>query len=183
MGEDIELALDVAASEFYRNGKYELMVDGTIVAKTGAEMIEYYKELIAKYSIISIEDPLAEDDWDSWVELTKQIGDEIQIVGADFLVTNLVRLQKAIDLGACNSILIKLNQIGTVTETVRAINMAHDHGFTTVVSHRSGETEDTFIADLAVGMGTGQIKTGSLSRTERIAKYNQLLRIDERLAS
>ncbi|PIQ78029.1 phosphopyruvate hydratase [Candidatus Peregrinibacteria bacterium CG11_big_fil_rev_8_21_14_0_20_41_10] len=183
LGEDIELALDVAASEFYRNGKYELMVDGTIVAKTGAEMIEYYKELIAKYSIISIEDPLAEDDWDSWVELTKQIGEEIQIVGDDLLVTNLVRLQKAIDLGACNSILIKLNQIGTVTETVRAINMAHDHGFTTVVSHRSGETEDTFIADLAVGMGTGQIKTGSLSRTERIAKYNQLLRIDERLAS
>lgn len=179
-GKDIALAMDSAASEFFADGKYNLASEGRRL--TGEEMVDFYEELVNKYPIISIEDPLHQDDWDGYRLMTERLGDRIQIVGDDLLVTNTERLKKAIKGKNCNSILIKLNQIGTLTETIEAIQMAHDAGFTAVVSHRSGETEDTSIADLVVGLGTGQIKTGSLCRTDRIAKYNQLLRIEEEIA-
>ena len=180
-GEDIRIALDVAASEFYDlEGKiYNLTGEG--VSRTSEEMVEYYKMLCDKYPIISIEDGLAEDDWEGWQMMTKELGDRIQLVGDDLFVTNTKRLARGIEIGAANSILIKVNQIGTLTETFDAIEMAKKAGYTAVVSHRSGETEDTTIADIVVGMNAGQIKTGSLSRTDRIAKYNQLLRIEEML--
>ena len=174
----MHIALDPASSEFFYNGTYK------IGKKTfsGDEMIDFYVDLCKKYPIMSIEDGLAEDDWDSWVKLTKKIGTEVQIVGDDLFVTNTKRIQKGIKLNAANSVLIKLNQIGTVTETLNAIKMAHDNGWTAVVSHRSGETEDNFIADLAVGTSSGQIKTGAPARSDRNSKYNQLLRIEEELA-
>ena len=178
-GEDIAIAMDPAASEFFEDGKYYLRTEDRKLSSE--EMVDYYENLVNNYPIISIEDGLAEDDWDGFKLMTERMGDKIQIVGDDLLVTNTERLKKAIDGKNCNSILIKLNQIGTLTETIDAINMAHDAGFTAVVSHRSGETEDTSIADLVVGMGTGQIKSGSLCRTDRICKYNQLLRIEESL--
>lgn len=178
-GKDIYIALDSAASEFYQEGKYVLTREG--VERSAEEMIAYYEKLINRFPIISIEDGLAEDDWENWSKLTERLGEKIQIVGDDLYVTNKVRLQKGIQLFASNSILIKLNQIGTLTETLDTIEMAKRAGFTNVISHRSGETEDTTIADLAVAMNTGQIKTGSLCRTDRIAKYNQLLRIEEEL--
>ena len=178
-GKDMYIALDSAASEFYQDGKYILSREG--VERTAEEMIAYYQRLVDKFPIISIEDGLAEDDWDNWSKLTRRLGDRIQIVGDDLYVTNQVRLEKGIQLGASNSILIKLNQIGTLTETLDTIEMAKRAGFTSIISHRSGETEDTTIADLAVATNSGQIKTGSLCRTDRIAKYNQLLRIEEEL--
>lgn len=178
-GDDIQIALDVASTEFYKDGAYH--VEGKTLSSD--EMIQMYGELIEKYPIKSIEDGLSEDDWEGWAKMTSQLGDKVQIVGDDFLVTNTKRLEKAIDQNAANAILIKLNQIGTVTETIAAIEMAKAAGWNNVISHRSGETEDTFIADLAVGTNAGQIKTGSLSRTDRIAKYNQLLRIEEELCN
>ncbi len=181
-GKDICLALDPAASSFYENRKYVFKKsDGS--KKSSEDMIEFYKKWIKKYPIISIEDGLAEDDWDGWKLMTEELGDKIQIVGDDIFVTNTERLRRGIDLGVANSILIKVNQIGTLTETSEAIEMAKNAGYTAVVSHRSGETEDTTIADLVVAVNTGQIKTGSASRTDRIAKYNQLLRIEEELGS
>ena len=186
LGKDITFALDAASSEFCKevNGKYEYHFkrEGGVV-RTTDEMIKWYEELINKYPIISIEDGLGEDDWDGWVKLTKAIGDRVQIVGDDLFVTNTERLKKGIELGAGNSILIKLNQIGSLTETLDAIEMAKRTGYTAVVSHRSGETEDATIADVAVATNAGQIKTGSTSRTDRMAKYNQLLRIEEELGS
>lgn len=186
LGKDITFALDAASSEFCKevNGKYEYHFkrEGGVV-RTTDEMIKWYEELINKYPIISIEDGLGEDDWDGWVKLTKAIGDRVQIVGDDLFVTNTERLKKGIELGAGNSILIKLNQIGSLTETLDAIEMAKRAGYTAVVSHRSGETEDATIADVAVATNAGQIKTGSTSRTDRMAKYNQLLRIEEELGS
>ena len=178
---DIKLALDVAASEFYdeTSRKYKLTGEGK--EKTADEMIEYYENLIAKYPVISIEDGLAEDDWAGWAKLTQKLGKKVQLVGDDLFVTNTDRLKKGIEQSVANSILIKVNQIGTVTETLDAIEMAKKAGYTAIVSHRSGESEDVTIADLAVAVNVGQIKTGSLSRTDRIAKYNQLLRIDELL--
>lgn len=178
-GVDIFIALDSAASEFYKDEKYILSREG--VERTAEEMISYYQKLIEKYPIISIEDGLAEDDWDNWCKLTSLLGGKIQIVGDDLYVTNKIRLEKGIQLKASNSILIKLNQIGTLTETLDAIETAKRAGFSSIISHRSGETEDTIIADLAVAVNAGQIKTGSLCRTDRIAKYNQLLRIEEEL--
>lgn len=178
-GEEIGIAMDPAASEFYEDGVYHLASEGRKLSPE--EMVDYYVELAKKYPILSIEDGLAEDDWEGFKLMTDLMGDKVQIVGDDLLVTNTERLKKAIDGENCNSILIKLNQIGTLTETIDAIQMADDAGFTSVVSHRSGETEDTTIADLVVGMATGQIKTGSLCRTDRICKYNQLLRIEDRL--
>ncbi|GBC62166.1 phosphopyruvate hydratase [Desulfonema ishimotonii] len=178
-GEDIGLALDVASSEFYTEGKYVLRGEGKTL--TAEEMVNYYGELASKYPIISIEDGMAENDWDGWEVLTENLGTGIQLVGDDVFVTNPQIFGEGIDRDIANSILIKLNQIGTVTETLDAIEMAKQAGYTTVISHRSGETEDTFIADLAVGVNGGQIKTGSMSRTDRIAKYNQLIRIEEEL--
>ncbi|MBP7303713.1 MAG: phosphopyruvate hydratase [Fervidobacterium sp.] len=180
-GKDIFIALDCAASEFYDEEKGKYLIDGT--EKTGDELIEYYSTLIDKYwpVIISIEDPFEQEDWDTYVKFMQKVGGKVQIVGDDLYVTNVKRLAKGIELFASNSILIKLNQIGSVTETLDAIEMAKTAGMTNVVSHRSGETEDTFIADLAVATNAGMIKTGSLSRSERIAKYNQLLRIEEEL--
>lgn len=186
LGKDITFALDAASSEFCKevNGKYEYHFkrEGGVI-RTTDEMIKWYEELINKYPIVSIEDGLGEDDWDGWVKLTKAIGDRVQIVGDDLFVTNTERLKKGIELGAGNSILIKLNQIGSLTETLDAIEMAKRAGYTAVVSHRSGETEDATIADVAVATNAGQIKTGSTSRTDRMAKYNQLLRIEEELGS
>jgi len=186
LGKDITFALDAASSEFCKevNGKYEYHFkrEGGVV-RTTDEMIKWYEELVSKYPIVSIEDGLGEDDWDGWVKLTKAIGDRVQIVGDDLFVTNTERLRKGIELGAGNSILIKLNQIGSLTETLDAIEMAKRAGYTAVVSHRSGETEDATIADVAVATNAGQIKTGSTSRTDRMAKYNQLLRIEEELGS
>ena len=186
LGKDITFALDAASSEFCKevNGKYEYHFkrEGGVV-RTTDEMIKWYEELINKYPIVSIEDGLGEDDWDGWVKLTQAIGDRVQIVGDDLFVTNTERLKKGIELGAGNSILIKLNQIGSLTETLDAIEMAKRAGYTAVVSHRSGETEDATIADVAVATNAGQIKTGSTSRTDRMAKYNQLLRIEEELGS
>ena len=180
-GKDVFLALDPASTEFFEDGKYNLKSEGTV--KTSEEMVEYYTDLVKKYPIRSIEDGLAEDDWKGWQLLTKKLGDKIQIVGDDLYVTNTKRLAEGIKLNASNSILIKLNQIGTLTETLDAIHMALNNGWTAVVSHRSGETEDTTIADLVVATGAGQIKTGSVCRTDRICKYNQLLRIEEELGS
>ena len=179
-GRDICLALDPASSEMYQDGKY-VFFKSDKSKKSSDEMIKIYADWVRQYPIISIEDGLAQDDWEGWVALTQALGDKVQIVGDDIFVTNSERLQRGIELGAANSILIKLNQIGTVTETMRAIELARRHGYTSVVSHRSGETEDAFIADFVVGLGTGQIKTGSASRSDRIAKYNQLLRIEEEL--
>ena len=178
-GIDISIALDPASSEFFENGKYNLKAESKKL--TSKEMIDYYEKLIKKYPIVSIEDGLAEDDWEGWRLMNEKLGDKIQIVGDDIFVTNVERLKRGIEEKSANSILIKLNQIGTVTETMDTIEMAKTHGYTCVISHRSGETEDTFIADLAVAMNTGQIKTGSLCRSERIAKYNQLIRIEEEL--
>ncbi len=180
-GKDVMIAIDAAASEFYEDGKYNMAGDNAV--RTSDEMIEYYKNLVEKYPIISIEDGLAEDDWDGWKKLTKELGSKIQLVGDDLFVTNVKRLQKGIEMGVCNSILIKLNQIGTLTETLDAIELAKRHGYSAVISHRSGETEDTTIADVAVATNAGQIKTGSTSRTDRICKYNQLLRIEDMLES
>ncbi len=180
-GQDIFIALDVAASEIYDNGKYNLDSEGRSLSSN--EMVDYLGSLIKKYPIVSIEDGLHEDDWDGWSHMTAELGSTIQIVGDDLTVTNITRLQRAIDENSMNSILIKLNQIGTVTETIQAVELARNAGFGAVISHRSGETEDTTIADLSVAMGMGQIKTGSASRTDRICKYNQLLRIEEELGS
>ncbi|MDJ0724585.1 MAG: phosphopyruvate hydratase [Prochloraceae cyanobacterium] len=176
-GEEIALAMDVAASEFYQDGKY--IYDGS--AHSPAEFIDYLDKLVSQYPIISIEDALQEDDWDNWVLLNDRLGKRIQLVGDDLFVTNRTRLQKGIDLGAANAILIKLNQIGSLTETLETIDLATRKGFRSVISHRSGETEDTTIADLAVATRAGQIKTGSLCRSERVAKYNRLLRIEDEL--
>lgn len=178
-GKDISIAIDPAASEFYKDGKYHLEREGKILSSD--EMVQYYCDLTAKYPIVSIEDGLAENDWDGFRLLTKKIGNKVQIVGDDIFVTNSKILQEGIDKKTANSILIKLNQIGTISETIDTINMANKAGFTSVVSHRSGETEDSIISDFVVGLGTGQIKTGSLCRGERTAKYNQLLRIEEQL--
>jgi len=180
-GRDIYLALDPAASEFYREGKYLLRSEGG-AKKTHDEMIELYSKFSNKYPICSIEDGLSEEDWDGWKKLTKKMGGKMQIVGDDIFVTNTEILAKGIEQGVANSILIKVNQIGTLTETLNAIEMARMNGYTTVISHRSGETEDTTIADIAVATNAGQIKTGSLCRTDRICKYNQLLRIEENLS-
>ena len=176
-GSQVALAMDVAASEFYKDGQY--IYDGS--AHSPAEMVDFLASLVDRYPIISIEDGLHEEDWDNWKLLTDKLGARIQLVGDDLMVTNPIRLQKAIDLGIANSILIKLNQIGSLTETLQTIALATRHGYRSVISHRSGETEDTTIADLAVATNAGQIKTGSLSRSERVAKYNRLLRIEEEL--
>ena len=176
-GKDVALALDVASTEFFSEGAYQF--EGA--AKTPAEMISYYESLIADYPLVSIEDPLSEDEWDSWAELVGKIGDKVQIVGDDLFVTNPERLAKGIELGAANSLLVKVNQIGTLTETLEAVSLAQRSGYTAMVSHRSGETEDTTISDLAVAVNSGQIKTGAPARGERINKYNQLLRIEDEL--
>lgn len=181
LGDDIALALDAAASEFFKDGKYELVRESK--ALSADELIDWYKNLKAKYPIVSIEDGLAESDWPSWVRLTAELGQATQLVGDDLLVTNVKFLERAIREKAGNAILIKVNQIGTLSETIDAVQMAQSHGWRTIISHRSGETEDTTIAHLAVGLGAGQIKTGSLSRTDRIAKYNELLRIEEALGA
>lgn len=178
-GAEVSIGLDVASSEFYKDGIYHF--EGK--DKTADEMIEFYKDLISKYPIISIEDALHEEDWDNWKKLNTAIGDKCQLVGDDLFVTNPIRLKKGIENGAANAILIKVNQIGSLTETLRAIKMAKDAKYGVIVSHRSGETEDTTIADLAVATNAGQIKTGSMSRTDRMAKYNQLIRIEEELGS
>lgn len=177
LGEDFVLALDVASSEFYKDGKYELKNEGKSL--TSDEMIDYVQNLVDNNPLVSVEDGLAEEDWSGWTKLTEKLGDKIQLVGDDLLVTNVKRLQKAIDEKAGNAILIKPNQIGSLSETIAAVKLAKEHGFNTVMSHRSGETEDVTIAHLAVGLNCGQIKTGSLSRTDRVAKYNELLRIAE----
>ncbi|MEE4270591.1 MAG: phosphopyruvate hydratase [Thermoanaerobaculales bacterium] len=179
-GEQIGLALDVAASEFFENGVYNLAGEGRN-GISADDLIATYTELVDDFPILSIEDGLAEGDWDGWKRLTDALGSKIQLVGDDLLVTNPAIIAEAIDRGVCNSVLIKLNQIGTLSETIDAVNMSHKAGYTAVISHRSGETEDTTIADLAVALNTGQIKTGSASRTDRIAKYNRLLRIEEEL--
>lgn len=178
-GEEVVLALDVAASEFYRDGAYHLEGEGA--RWSSAELVDWYVGLCDKYPLVSIEDGLAEDDWEGWKLLTERLGDRVQLVGDDLFVTNTVRLKRGIDEGTANSILIKVNQIGTLTETLEAVEMAHRAGYTSVMSHRSGETEDVTIADLAVACGTGQIKTGAPCRSDRVAKYNQLLRIEEEL--
>lgn len=180
-GKDIKIALDVAASEFYDSERDNYNLTGEGVVRTADEMVDYYEMLCEKYPVISIEDGLAEDDWKGWKILTERLGNRIQLVGDDLFVTNTKRLSEGIEKGIANSILIKVNQIGTLTETFDAIEMAKKAGYTAVVSNRSGESEDTTIADIVVGLNAGQIKTGSLSRTDRIAKYNQLLRIEERL--
>ncbi len=179
-GDDVKIALDAASSEFYKDGKYVLEAEAS-PEKTAAELIDFYADLVDKYPIISIEDGLAEDDWEAWKLMTDKLGDKIQIVGDDLFVTNPKRLYKGIEEGIGNSILVKVNQIGTLTETLDTIEMAKRAGYTCVISHRSGETEDATIADIAVATNAGQIKTGSLSRSDRIAKYNQLLRIEEEL--
>ncbi|MGI4806158.1 MAG: phosphopyruvate hydratase [Janthinobacterium lividum] len=184
-GEDIYLAFDCAASEFYVDGKYDYTkFEGEKGAiRTSAEQVDYLAQLAEKYPVISIEDGMHEDDWDGWKMLTERLGSKIQLVGDDLFVTNTTRLQKGIDLHVANSILVKVNQIGTLTETINAVTLAQTNGFTSVMSHRSGETEDSTIADLAVALNCGQIKTGSASRSDRIAKYNQLLRIEEELGA
>ena len=178
-GKDVNLAIDVAASEFYKNGKYELVGEGRSL--TTDELIEFYEELVNKYPIISIEDPVDENDWEGFRKITEKIGDRIQLVGDDLFVTNKKCLEKGIEMHAGNAILLKVNQIGTITETLETIELARKNGYKTIISHRSGETEDTTIADLSVGLELGQIKTGSMSRTDRICKYNQLMRIEEEL--
>ena len=181
-GKDVLLALDVAANEVYEDGKYVLKAEKE-PEKSIEGMISFYEDLISNYPVYSIEDGLAEDDWNGWKVLTERLGNRVQLVGDDLFVTNINRLRKGIDLGIANSILIKLNQIGTLTETIQTIEMAKTKDYTTVISHRSGETEDTIISDIAVATNAGQIKAGSLSRTDRICKYNQLLRIEEELGS
>jgi enolase len=178
LGADVALALDVAATEFYTDGTGYAFEKQT---RTAAQMTEFYAGLLDAYPLVSIEDPLSEDDWDGWVSLTTEIGDRIQIVGDDLFVTNPERLEEGIEKGAANALLVKVNQIGTLTETLDAVSLAHNSGYRTMMSHRSGETEDTTIADLAVAVGSGQIKTGAPARSERVAKYNQLLRIEEEL--
>jgi len=180
-GEDFGLALDVAASEIYKNGKYNLAGEGVI--KTSAEMVEFYTQLVEKYPILSIEDGMSEDDWDGWALMTEKLGKKIQIVGDDLFVTNTERLARGIEAKTANSILVKVNQIGTLTETFDTIEMAKRAGYTCVISHRSGETEDATIADIAVAVNAGQIKTGAPTRSDRVAKYNQLLRIEEELST
>ena len=182
-GDEVMIALDCAAAEFYKDGKYDytLFEGDKGVVRTSAEQAEYLAELASKYPIISIEDGMDENDWDGWKDLTERIGDSVQLVGDDLFVTNVERLSRGIENGIANSILIKVNQIGSLTETISAVNMAKNAGYTCVMSHRSGETEDNTIADLAVALNTGQIKTGSASRSDRMAKYNQLLRIEEEL--
>jgi len=180
-GEDIFFALDSASSEFYDADSKLYRLKGEGVTRTAEEMVEWYKELCGKYPILSIEDGLDEDDWDGWKLLTDALGQSVQLVGDDLFVTNSSELQKGIDLGVGNSILVKVNQIGTLTETIEAVELAHRNQYTSVISHRSGETEDTTIADLSVALNSGQIKTGSLCRSDRVAKYNQLLRIEEAL--
>ena len=180
-GKDVYLALDAASSEFYDEKKERYILESTGDELTSSEMCTFWKEWSEKYPIVSIEDGLAEDDWKGWAELTSMIGDKIQLVGDDLFVTNTKRLQRGIDENTANSILVKVNQIGTLTETINAVNLAHTNRYTSVMSHRSGETEDSTIADLAVALNTGQIKTGSASRSDRIAKYNQLIRIEEEL--
>jgi enolase len=178
VGTDIAMALDVAATEFYKDGKYHF--EGK--AHSAEEMITYYEGLVAAFPLVSIEDPLDENDWDGWAAMTKRLGDKVQLVGDDLFVTNPARLQTGIEKGTANSILVKVNQIGTLTETLDAVSLAQRNGMTAIISHRSGETEDTFIADLAVATNAGQIKTGAPARSERVAKYNQLLRIEEELS-
>lgn len=178
-GEDIGLGLDVAASEFYKANQYHLKGENKILQ--AEELVEFYQTLVKDYPILSLEDGMAEDDWSGWKLLTDALGDQIQLVGDDIFVTNPARLAEGIEKGVANSVLIKLNQIGTLTETIRTVDLAHRVGYSTIISHRSGETEDTTIADLAVALNCGQIKTGSLSRSDRMAKYNQLLRIEEAL--
>ena len=178
-GKDVKLAIDVAASEFFSDGKYNLVGEGRSL--TTDELISFYEELVNKYPIISIEDPVDENDWEGFAKITAKLGDRIQLVGDDLFVTNKECLQKGIDMKAGNAILLKVNQIGTITETLETIKLARDNGYKTIISHRSGETEDTTIADLAVGLNLGQIKTGSMSRTDRICKYNQLIRIEEEI--
>lgn len=182
-GDEVKIALDCAASEFYKDGKYDYTkFEGeTGKVRTSKEQADYLAELVSKYPIVSIEDGMYEDDWEGWKYLTEQVGDKVQLVGDDLYVTNVERLSRGIEQGIANSILIKVNQIGTLTETIAAVNMAHNAGYTSVMSHRSGETEDNTIADLAVALNCGQIKTGSASRSDRMAKYNQLLRIEEEL--
>ena len=179
LGTDFKLALDVASSEIYKDGKYHLEGEGKVLS--ASEMVDFYEYLVDKYPIVSIEDGLAEEDWDGWKVLTERLGKRVQLVGDDLFVTNTKRLEKGIDLGVANSILVKVNQIGTLTEAFDAMETAKRAGYTCVVSHRSGETEDTFIADIAVAVNAGQIKTGAPARSERVAKYNQLLRIEEML--
>jgi enolase len=176
-GDDIALALDVAATEFYRDGSYQF--EGA--AKSAEDMTSYYGDLLAAYPIVSIEDPMAEEDWAGWIEITAQLGDRVQLVGDDVFVTNPERLARGIREGAANALLVKVNQIGTLSETLDAVSLAHRNGYACMMSHRSGETEDTTIADLAVATNCGQIKTGAPARSERVAKYNQLLRIEEEL--
>jgi len=177
--DEIALAMDVAATEFFKDGKYEF--EGSRLSAD--EMISYYQSLVDSYPLVSIEDPLSEDDWDGWIKITKELGDRVQLVGDDLFVTNPERLAKGIKNGAANALLVKVNQIGTLTETLDAVKLAHDAGYRSMMSHRSGETEDTTIADLAVAANCGQIKTGAPARSERVAKYNQLLRIEEELGS
>ena len=179
IGKEVVLALDVAASEFYKDGKYNLIGENRVLSSD--EMINYFEDLCNKFPIFSIEDGLSEDDWEGWRNLTKKLGKKVQLVGDDLFVTNPLRLQKGIDEDVANAILIKVNQIGTLTETLEAIKIAKSNGYNAIVSHRSGETEDTTIADIAVATNCGQIKTGSMSRTDRVAKYNQLIRIEEKL--
>ena len=178
-GDDVVLAIDAASSEFYENGKYEMKGEGK--SYTSAQMVDFYKDLCAKFPIFSIEDGMAEDDWEGWAMLTKAIGDKVQLVGDDLFVTNPKRLAMGIEKGVANSILVKVNQIGSLTETMKAVDLAQRNKYTAVLSHRSGETEDTTIADIAVATNCGQNKTGSMSRTDRMAKYNQLIRIEEEL--
>ena len=180
-GDDVVLAIDAASSEFYENGKYEMKGEGK--SYTSAQMVDFYKDLCAKFPIFSIEDGMAEDDWEGWAMLTKAIGDKVQLVGDDLFVTNPKRLAMGIEKGVANSILVKVNQIGSLTETMKAVDLAQRNKYTAVLSHRSGETEDTTIADIAVATNCGQIKTGSMSRTDRMAKYNQLIRIEEELGT
>ncbi len=180
-GEDVYLAMDAAASEFYSDGKYQLKGEGKTL--TSAEMVDYWADLVSRYPIVSIEDGMDEDDWDGWKLLTDAIGDKCQLVGDDLFVTNPERLADGIEKGVANSILVKVNQIGTLSETMKAVDMAHRARYTSVMSHRSGETEDSTIADLAVALNCGQIKTGSLARSDRLAKYNQLIRIEEELGA
>ncbi len=180
-GDQVSIGLDCASSEFYKDGQYHLESEGKVYSS--AEFVEYLSSLVNKYPIITVEDGLAEDDWDGWAQLTSELGNKVQLVGDDLFVTNTEIFAKGIKMGVANSILIKLNQIGSLTETLAAIKMAHDANYTAVISHRSGETEDVTIADLAVATGAGQIKTGSLSRSDRVAKYNQLLRIEEELGT
>ena len=180
-GSQVTIALDPATSELYEDGSYRLRIRGETLSS--AEMVGLWEDWVSRFPIVSVEDGLAEDDWDGWVSLTERLGDKVQLVGDDLLVTSVARLEKAVERKACNAILIKLNQIGTLTETLLAIQTARAAGYSSVISYRSGETEDTTIADLAVGTGAGQIKTGAPCRSDRVAKYNRLLRIEEELGS